>query len=85
MEKTGKFQIVYVGPTNLYPHSTTDIARGIGLMMNRCITNLRCRKYDLSNILNLQAAFYIQFITNEQVKLAYFIWEGSISRILILM
>ena len=29
MEKTGKIQIVYVSPTNLCQHSTTDHARGI--------------------------------------------------------
>ena len=29
MEKTQKFHIVYVGPTNLCQHSTTDLARGI--------------------------------------------------------
>ena len=29
MEKRRKSQIVYAGPTNLYQHSTTDLARGI--------------------------------------------------------
>ena len=29
MEKTQKFHIVYVGPTNLCQHSTTDLERGI--------------------------------------------------------
>ena len=29
MEKTRKFQIVYVGLTNICQHSTTDLARGI--------------------------------------------------------
>ena len=28
-KKTRKFQIVYAGPTNLYQHSTIDLARGI--------------------------------------------------------
>ena len=53
MGKTGKFQIFHAGLTNLCQHSTTDLARGI--MTNE----LCCRRYDLSNSLKLQAAFFV--------------------------
>ena len=36
MEKTRKFQIIYAGLTNLCQRSTTDLARGIGIMTNEC-------------------------------------------------
>ena len=48
MEKTGKFQIVYAGPTNLCQHPTADLGRGI-------MTNERKQcalsKHDLSAFL----------------------------------
>ena len=35
-----------------------------------------CRRHGLSNILKLQAMLYSIYITNEQVKLISFMWEG---------
>ena len=54
MEKTRKFQIDYVGLTNLCQHSTTDLVRGI---ITTNVNNLRCGRHHLSTILKLQAAF----------------------------
>ena len=50
MEKTRKFQVpvVYAGPTNLCPHSTTDLARGI--MTNEHI------QYAVYNLLSVLGA-----------------------------
>ena len=50
MEKT---QIVYLGPTNLCQHSTTDLTRGIMMDKHK---HCRCRRHALSTILKLQAA-----------------------------
>ena len=83
MEKTWKFQIVSVGPTNLCQHSTTDLARGI--MPNECKQSVlsKARSFKHLNKKKLQH-FWIQLITNEQVILVSFTWEGLISRFLIL-
>ena len=44
----------------------------------------RCGRHGLSNILKLQAMFLYSFITNEQIKLISFIWEGVDLMLLIL-
>ena len=82
MEKTRKFQIVYAGLTNLCQHSTTDLVRGI--MSNEREQSAMSKVRPFKHPKTTSVLFVIQFITNEQVKLVSFTWEGSISRILIL-
>ena len=54
------------GPTNLCQHSTTDLARGIIMIMtNECVRSALSFKHTK----NYKQLFCIQFITNEQVKL----------------
>ena len=84
IKKTRKFQIVFAG---LNIQTFVDIPQLTSWeaywRMNG--NNLRCRRHNLLNILKLQTAFCIQFITNKQVKLVSFTREGSICRILILV
>ena len=70
MEKTQKFQIVYVGPTNLCQHSTTDLARGI--MTNERKQSALSKVRSFKHSKTTSGFFCIQFITNEQVKLVSF-------------
>ena len=64
MEKTGKIQIVYTGPTNLCQHSTTDLARVMTNERKQSVLS-KARSFKHSKT---TCRFFIQFITNEQVK-----------------
>ena len=70
MEKTRKFQITYAGPTNLRQHSTTDLKRVIMMHERKQPALSKARSFKHSKTTN--SFFYIQFITNEQVKLVSF-------------
>ena len=76
MEKTPKFQIVYVGRTSLCQHSTTDLARGIMSKLTD-VNNLCWRRYDLSNILKLQAALLYSIYQQRAGKISLFHMRGA--------
>ena len=70
MGKTRKFRVVYVGPTNICQHSTTDLARGI--MMNERKESVLSKARSFKHSKTTSNFFCSQFITNEQVKLVSF-------------
>ena len=70
MEKSKKFQLVYVGPTNLCQHSTTDVPSGIMTKARKQSALSKARSF--KHFKTTSSFFCIQFITNEQVKLISF-------------
>ena len=59
MEKTQKFQIVYVGPTNLCYHSTTDLVRGIMTNERKQSVLSKARSFKHSKTTSSLFAFYL--------------------------
>ena len=80
MEKTQKFQIVYVGPTNLCQHCTNDLARGI--MTNERKQSALSKAWSFKHS-NITSSFVIFLYFLQQVKIVSFS-QRSISRVLIL-
>ena len=88
MEKSINFQIIYAGRTNLSKQNNWPLTKlaipqpphyPVGVKRVH-VNRLNVEGTVFQTFLNYKQRSCIRLITNEQVKLISFMWEGSISR-----